>query len=250
MPDLIDRAGEQVRLLMGEDRAPSRARATPGPLGTGNLTAWRHYTAGLACFEQRSFAGSFDECLAEMKKAVNADPGFAMAHLQVAKLLFLGGHPRALQKQALDQAREHIERVPPVDRPKLAGWTAFVDGRDAEAKALFQKAAEAAPDDKYAWFLAAKVHYHRDEFAGALPFLRRAVALDPLWLDAGQHLCFALGATGDTVGLRVRVAELSALGPKPDALTSLCYAQTWLDSGGSRGDLRPGAGRGSRRDRR
>ncbi len=229
VPDLIDRAGEQVRLQLGEDPGAIRSRAMPARSVTASLAAWRHYAAGMTCYERRAFAGSFDPCLAEMGKAVEIDPGFALADLQIAKLLFLSGRPRALQKEALERAQRHRDRVPPVDRPKLDGWVAFVDGQDARAKALFEEAARAAPDDKIAWFLAAEIRYHRDEFAEALPFLRRVVALDPSWLGAGQHLAFALGVTGDRVGLRARAAELAALGARPDALTALCYVQAWLD---------------------
>ena len=230
VPDLIDRAGGQVRLLLGEDPGAIRSRAIPVRAVTESLAAWRHYTAGMACFERRSFAGSFDGCLEEMRKAVTIDPGFALANLQIAKLLFLSGQPRALQKEALGQAHRHRDRIPPADLPKLDGWAAFVDGRDAAAKALFEEAARAAPDDKIAWFLAAEIRYHRDEFAEALPFLRRVVALDPSWLDAGQHLAFALGATGDRVGLRARSAELAAHGPRPEAMAARCYVEAWLDA--------------------
>jgi tetratricopeptide (TPR) repeat protein len=231
LPELIDRVGEQVRLLLGEDPRAIRERTIPARSITSNLAAWRHYTAGMACLERRSFASSFGACLAEMQAAVELDPGFAMAHLQISQLHFLSGDARALQKAALKRAQLHPERVPPHDQLKLRGWAAFVGGNDVEAKALFREAAVAAPDDKHAWYLAGEIPYHRDEFAESLPFFRRVHALDPLWLDASQHLSLALGATGDGVGLRAHAATLSALGAKPEAIAGLCYAQLWFEPG-------------------
>ena len=230
LPELIDRVGEQVRLLAGEDPRAIRERAIPARSITGNLAAWRQYTKAMACTERLAFAGSFGPCLAEMEKAVELDPAFALAWLQISQLRFLDGRPRALQKAALTEARRHPDRVPPHERLKLQGWSAFLDGRDVEAKALFREAAEASPDDKHAWYLAGEIPYHRDEFAEALPFFRRVHALDPLWWDASQHLSLSLGATGDLVGLRALGAELAALGSRPEALLGLCYAQLWYDA--------------------
>jgi tetratricopeptide (TPR) repeat protein len=229
VPGLLDRVGEQVRLRLGEDPAAIRERTMPARAVTTSLGAWRHYASGMACFEERSFAGSFDACLADLRAATAIDPGFALAHLQISLLHFLQGTPRALQKAALEQAQRSPERIPPRDRLRMRGWAAFLDGREVEAKALLRDAAEGAPDDKYAWWLAGDVRYHRDEFAEALPFFRRVHALDPGWLDATQHLVQALGATADLEGIRGLAAELAALGPKPGALAALCYAELWVD---------------------
>ncbi len=231
LPGLLERVAERVRLNLGED--PDAVRETSIPLNsvTASLDAWRHYTRGMACFERRSFAGTFDTCLADVHKATAIDPGFALAHLQLSLLHFLQGSPRALQRAALEQALRNPARVPPRDRLRLRGWAAFLEGREVEAKAILREAAEAAPDDKYAWWLAGEIPYHRDEFAEGLPFFRRVHALDPSWLEATQHLVNALGVTGDPEGIRSLARDLDLPEQKPPALTALCYAQLWVEPG-------------------
>ena len=58
-----------MRLNLGE--APEALRESSIPLRsvTGNLEAWRHYARGMACFERHSFAGTFEACLEDIRKA-------------------------------------------------------------------------------------------------------------------------------------------------------------------------------------
>jgi tetratricopeptide (TPR) repeat protein len=225
---LVDRAGERVRLALGEPPATIRERAVSAGALTGNLEAWRRYEEGLACFEQRSFAGSFQACLEHLQAAAALDPGFALAHLQASILHFLQGSPRALQKEALARAVEHADRVPPRDRVRLDGWSAYLDGREEDAKRLLRQAAEASPDDKHASWLAAEVPYHRDELAEALPLLRNVHRLDPAWVLATRHLVTALGVAGLTAELEALAAELEGDPPGPERLMGSCAARLWL----------------------
>lgn len=231
VPELLDRVAERVRLALGE--APEALRESSIQLNavTTSLEAWRNYARGMACFENRFFAGSFDACLADVQKAVAIDPAFALAHLQLSLLHLLQGSPRALQREAVEQALKHPERVPPHDRLRMRGWATFLEGKEVEAKGILRKAAEAAPDDKYAWWVAGDIAYHRDEFAEALPFFRRVHALDPSWVDAAYHLIHSLAMTGDLQGIRALGRELEQGGQKPVALVELCYADLWINPG-------------------
>jgi tetratricopeptide (TPR) repeat protein len=228
---LLDRAGERVRLALGEPPATIKERAIAAEAVTASLDAWRRYQDGMACFERRSFAGSFKECLEHFQSAVAIDPGFALAHLQTSFLHFLQGSPRALQKGSLARALEHEDRLPPSARLRMLGMSAFLDGRDLDAKRLLVQAADAAPDDKYAWWYAAEVPYHRDELAEALPLLRRVHELDPTWTAVVRHLAIALWASGGTDDLAALAAALEARGDAPESLLALCTAAPWLSPG-------------------
>jgi tetratricopeptide (TPR) repeat protein len=181
------------------------------------------------CLERGYFAGSFGACLEDLEKAVTIDPGFALAYLQLAVLRFLEGEPLALQQAALRKAQANAARVPPHDRRRLEGQVALLEGREVEAKALFRASAEASPDDKFAWWLAAEIPFHRDEYGEALPLFRRIHTLAPTWLDATQHLTFALGVTGDLDGVRALASELDAAGQGAKGLAAACYARLWFD---------------------
>jgi len=95
-----------------------------------------------------------------------------------------------------------VDRLAPRDQLRVRGWAAFLDGRDAEAKALLLRAAEASPDDKILWYLAGEIPFHRDELAESVPLLLRAHRLDPTWVLVNQHLAYALGPLGRLDELR------------------------------------------------
>jgi tetratricopeptide (TPR) repeat protein len=227
--DLLDRGSEKARLLLGEDPASLRRNSIPTGLVTSSPEAWARYSSGVDCIELHAFAGTFGACLTVMKEAVAIDPGFSLAHLRIAVLQFIEAEPLAFQRESVRLAQLHPERVPPHERQRLEGWAAFLAGRDAEAKSLLLAAARASPGDKLAWYLAGEVPYHRDEYAEAVASFREVYALDPNWLDAGQHLVFGIGVSGDIDGLRSMIAGLARQGDKPWAITLACYARLWTD---------------------
>jgi tetratricopeptide (TPR) repeat protein len=217
----------RTRIALGERAATVQARTLGG--GHVHQEAWRRYFRGAACVERFTIAGSYDTCLADLREATALDPRLAEAHLTTSWVLFMQGRPRESQRTALEPALAAREEAPPALRPRLDGWAAFLAGRDLEAKALLRAAAEGAPQDKLAWFLAAELPFHRDEWAEAIPLLRRAHALDPAWTTVTLHLAFALGSTGQDAELWALAARLEALGSRPGPLAGLCYVSTWTD---------------------
>jgi len=249
LPDMLDRVSDKVRRNL-HDRSPA-FRSKPVKLAevtTPNLDAWQAYFRGMECTEKLVLAGSYGDCLADFQKAVRIDPGFALAHFQIAYLFFWQGRSRADQRAALEPALRDESRIPPRDRLRIQGWAAFLAGKDAEAKALLGQAARAAPDDKFTWYLAGEIPFHRDEFAEAMPYFQRASELDPTWLANTQHLVYALGPLGRTAELRALVERLDALGAKPGALVGACYARLWFDAekaiAGCERGIQAGAGDG------
>ena len=230
LPDVLDRVSGKVRRGLRERSGTIRDHSVRlAQAVTPNMEAWQHYFRGLECAERFVLAGSYGDCLADFKKAIALDPGFALAHFQISYLYFWQGLPRAAQKAALEPALKDEARIPPKDRLRIRGWSAFLDGKDVEAKALLEQAAREAPDDKFIWYLAGEVPFHRDEFAESVPFFQRAHDLDPIWLMPTQHLALALGPVGKLDPLRTMVKNLELLGAKPGALIGLCYAYLWVD---------------------
>ena len=230
LPDVLDRVSEKVRSGLRERSGAIRKNSVRlAQAVTPNMDAWQHYFRGLECSEKFVMAGSYGDCLDDFKKAIAIDPGFALAHFQISYLYFWQGLPRAAQRAALEPALKDEERIPPRDRARIRGWAAFLDGKDVEAKALLAQAAREAPDDKFIWYLAGEVPFHRDEFAESVPFFQHAHDLDPIWLMPTQHLALALGPVGKLDPLRAMVTKLESLGQKPGALVGLCYTYLWTD---------------------
>ena len=230
LPDVLDRVSGKVRQGLRERSGAIRDHSVRlAQAVTPNMDAWQHYFRGLECSEKFVLAGSYGDCLEDFKKAIAIDPGFALAHFQISYLYFWQGLPRAAQRAALAPALKDETRIPPKDRLRIRGWAAFLDGKDQEAAKLLAQAAREAPDDKFIWYLAGEVPFHRDEFAESVPFFQRAHELDPVWLMPTQHLALALGPVGNLEPIRAMVKRLEALGPKPGALVGLCYALLWVD---------------------
>ena len=230
LPDVLDRVSAKVRSELNERSRTIRDNSVRlSQAVTPNMDAWQHYFRGVECAEKFVLAGSYGDCLADLKKAIAIDPGFALAHFQISYLYFWQGMPRAAQRAALEPALKDEARIPPRDRLRIRGWAAFLDGRDAEAAKLLAQAAREAPEDKFIWYLAGEVPFHRDEFAESVPFFQHAHDLDPIWLMPTQHLALALGPLGNLDPVRSMVKGLEALGPRPGALVGLCYALLWVD---------------------
>ena len=233
LPDVLDRVSVKVRRGLRERSGAIRDHSVRlAQAVTPNMDAWQHYFRGLECSEKFVLAGSYGDCLADFKKAIGIDPGFALAHFQISYLYFWQGMPRAAQRAALEPALKDEGRIPPKDRARIRGWAAFLDGKDQEAAKLLAQAASEAPDDKFIWYLAGEVPFHRDEFPASVPFFQRAHDLDPVWLMPTQHLALALGPAGNLEPIRAMVKRLEALGAKPGALVGLCYALLWVDPPG------------------
>jgi tetratricopeptide (TPR) repeat protein len=226
----IDRLSERIRLGLGEPPASVRQSSIVlAATVTASLEAWAAYARGQACIEEEGFFLGYGPCLEHLRRAVAIDPGFALAHLLASEVSFSMGLPRREQRTALEPALRLVDRIPASQRDRVLGWAAFLDGRHLEAAELLAKAAEASAEDKFAWRRAGEVHFHRDEFAEAVPFFRRVNELDPTWVEGNEHLIFALGCTGQTELLRALVERLKALGDDPRAMMGLCWARLWID---------------------
>ena len=230
LPELIDRVSAGVRRSLHERSATIKSDSVRiAEAVTPNVDAWQHYFKGMDCYEGLIYAETYGECQPHFQKALAIDPNFALAHFQVAYLSFWEGQPRKVQKAALAPALEHVDRLPVKERLRVRGWAAYLDGRDGEAKALLRQAAEAVPEDKVGWYLAAEIPFHRDEFAEAIPLFEKVHQLEPGWLTPAQHLVFALGSTGQVEKLRPIASRLEKLGAKPGPLVELCQAYLWID---------------------
>jgi tetratricopeptide (TPR) repeat protein len=243
IPALVDRVSAKVRRELRErmeDVHASEVRVARAI--TGSLEAYQHYFEGQQCSEhlQRVGAWRSEECAVAYRRALAIDPTFALAHYALA----LGPAdvtPTPEQHTAIAEAVKHTERVPEKERLLIRAWAAHLDGRDADALALYRVAIDRFPHETPALFLAGDLLHHRSERALAVPFFERVVALHPAHAWALDHLVDDLAHLGERGRLR-RLADDLARAPRGAAvLHALSEAYGWL------GDV-PGAVQAARRE--
>jgi tetratricopeptide (TPR) repeat protein len=228
IPGLVDRVSEEARRALRERESDlAAARAPVAESLTPSLEAYRHY------FEARQLDDSqFDaeRALAAYRRALKADPGFALPHLEIA--IMAGWHEAPEEDPAwhLAEAARHAQRLPEKERKVVLAWKARQEGRYPEARALFEELSSAYPDDKEVLYLAGETLWHGgtpDGPAEAVRYFRRALDLDPDYLVAMVHLLQWIAVLGEPDEALVRARRAAALAPGPMTLAMLARAQAY-----------------------
>jgi tetratricopeptide (TPR) repeat protein len=198
VPGMIDRLSRETRERLRERPADvAAARRSVADVTTGNLAAYEHYFKARQALDLRQF----DRTRAELQEALRIDPGFALAHYQMAVLdawtVKLGSSDEAAVRTArehLDTAVKLSDRLPEKERMALLAWKATWERRMDEARRMRDEAADAYPQDKEAVFWAGDVRFHSGDTPAAIPYFERALRLDPEYRLVQEHLVLALSA--------------------------------------------------------
>ena len=209
VPGMIDRLSDKARRALREREEEVRAsRVDVGTAITTNLTAFSQYFQGTQ-------AKDYNDAVQWYEKAIASDPDFGLAHYQIAYLAEFIGLPQERQEQAIAAAVRLAPRLPEKERLLILAWRAHLDGKTEEARALYRRAAEVAPQDKEVLYLSGDLHFHAGEHALAVPYFERALASDPGWEPAVDHLfeCLQrLGRRDEMLALAERAARAGPAG--------------------------------------
>ena len=234
IPALIDRLSEQTRQRLREGPEEVRSSAVKvAEAVTPSIEAYQHYFLGLDCLERPSRHPSHPRgCLEELRRAVGIDPGFALAWFQLSMAGWEELLPAAEDRgHAIDQALRLADRVPPKERTLMRAWKSHLDGDDARAVALCREVTSAFPEDKQALYLAGDILWHREDLAGAIPYLDRVLKLDPTFEFALDHLSYALAVLGRREELAVWMRTWAAIAPVQPVLRALVQGHLGLGEG-------------------
>ena len=221
IPGMLDRLSEKAREKLRETPAEVGAsRITVADATTRNYEAWQHYFAG----QKLEDANESDDAIEEYKKAVAEDPHFALANYRIAYLGRWLVAPKA-REAAMTAALREIDRVPAKERLLILAQKAKMDGRPGDAHALYERAAEAYPQDKEVLVLAGEMYLEERRWAEALPWFERVRALDPVWTAANEGIIDTvlprLGKHEESLAL---AREWSEKAPGPRSQSSLVDA--------------------------
>ncbi len=230
IPAALDRPLLDLRRAAGE-RAPDLERTSRpvADLTTPSLGAHLEYLRGANCVDSAAEDGGEDDlarCGAHLRKALDADPSFALAHYQLARVLGIADRGSAEAREHLDAAMLSPGRTSRRDAVLVRAWKDYLDGKEEAAIRGYSSLVADDPGDVEASTLAGDLLYHASRFGEAAPFLAKAQASGPPTGWILKHLVDAYALSG-------RTAELSDLLTRmapgtPGQLRAAVIGNAWL----------------------
>jgi tetratricopeptide (TPR) repeat protein len=231
VPELVDQVALRARRELAEPLAAVEAEHRKvGDAVTRNLAAYRFYFSGLECIARRF--DSEQVCPEHFLRALEIDPDFALAHHQLAYLMGAEGSDEAGARRENALAVARADRAPPREQALILAYQAELDGRVEEAVTRYGEAAARFPDDPEIYARAGYYLHRRRDWARALPFTRRAVALDPEATDMARLLVAELVQLDRLEELRQYATTWETLRATPARRSLLVRAWFWLGDRG------------------
>ena len=171
--------------------APARAGEKPKgkiPVTTASAEARKLYLDGRAAAE----ALRFDEARALQGRAVEKDPGFALAHLALAQ-------SAASAREAFESTARAVKLAGAVtegERAMILLQDAFVRGDARAQEEHVRRLVALFPEDERALSLLGNFHFGRQEYEAAVQAYRKAIAVAPGHAFAYNQLGYALRLLG------------------------------------------------------
>lgn len=201
IPDLVDRLGEGTRRQLAP-KGGAQVAAGPGiaRLATSDVKAWDLFFRARQAIDHMRFRDAYDL----LHQALQVDPEFALAHYQLAMLFqWEVPDPSATRAEKVEAGRRasaaalrRADRLPEKERLLLRSFEAFRVGPQDDAVQMRRQVADAYPLDKEAQLLAGHVLVETLDAADAVPYLRRALQLDPSYPMAKRFLARAITEAG------------------------------------------------------
>ena len=188
--------------------------------GTGvpdSVDAYRHYFKATQAMD----ANRDEEARAELYRALEIDPEFALAHYLRAYMAEYAGEPPAVQRANAEAAARYASRLPEKEQLLVRAWVAHARGDDAEARRIYRDAVDRYPDDAEVLYFAGDSLFHADETAAAIPLFERAVEARPGWEQPLWHLLAALEALGRRADVLAVARRAVAVSPNAETYMAL-----------------------------
>ncbi|MDH3642834.1 MAG: TIR domain-containing protein, partial [Gammaproteobacteria bacterium] len=137
-----------------------------------------------------------------MAQAVARDPGLAEAHSGLSRALFLQSFINTTWSEVRTQALQASERALELDPDSASIHTNYAhirgvwEGDQQTARQHYQKAIELEPNNSFSLLHYGAHLYGSGEVEKGLPFLQRAMTLDPLSGEISHYLAQALVGVG------------------------------------------------------
>jgi TolB-like protein/Tfp pilus assembly protein PilF len=206
-------AAELAATLSAEERARVRRDRTT------NLEAFAAFNRGKQLFYRATF-DSLQQSADEFRKAVEIDPDYVLARIWLAGAILMQANTGALSfEEAIGAGRPHIDRAIELDPENgfalaIVGYFEWAIGNPSDN--YFEHALASSPGDVMVLDTYASYLRDTDRAEQALPYIERALDLDPLsttlYHDLGRAL-ISLGRFEEATSAFDRISQIDSGNP-------------------------------------
>jgi serine/threonine protein kinase/tetratricopeptide (TPR) repeat protein len=147
---------------------------------TNSPDAYRYYLEGV----QEDYKMHWEDAISRFEKAIEHDSSFAMAYINMAKLVWVMCQeldickPKKV-KWCMDKAKEHSGKLTEIQKRELEGWEAMIEGNHQKAKEAFLEVVRRDPQEKIIWNWAGNIaRAWQGEHEEALGYYYKVIELD------------------------------------------------------------------------
>jgi len=226
----IDEISRAVGRGIGKPLLKLEAPARPiMDLTTSSMEAYNFFLRGRSDLEKFYFA----DARKFLERAIALDPEFAIAHQVLSDAANLLGDFN-LQEEALRDAYRHSAKASEKERLYIAAKYAQTIDRDPDKRLrLLLELVRKYPDEKYAFFELGRHYEGRRDYPVAIAALKQAIALDPDFGVAINHLAYVhakMGQFDEAIRLFGRYAAINPGDANPiDSMAELYLRMGKLD---------------------
>ncbi len=226
----IDEISRAVGRGIGKPLLKLEAPARPiVDLTTSSLEAYNYFLRGRSDLEKFYFA----DARKFLEKAIALDPEFAIAHQVLSEAANTLGDFN-LREKALRDAYRYSAKASEKERLFIAARYAQTIDRDPDKRLrLLLELVRKYPDEKYAFYELGRHYEGCRDYPGSIAVLKQAIALDPDFGVAINHLAYVhakMGQFDEAIRLFGRYATINPGDSNPiDSLAELYLRMGKLD---------------------
>jgi serine/threonine protein kinase/tetratricopeptide (TPR) repeat protein len=160
---------------------------------TSSMEAYSHFLRGREAAEKYYF----DEARQFLEKAIDSDPGFAMAYLYLAYAYGWLGDNKA-RYEALEKAKIHSQKTTEKERLHIEAEYAYIIERNPEKEfSILNEIAEKYTKEKRVYLRLGSYYYSKRKHDQAIEEYSKALELDPTYGPAMNMLAYTYSNMGD-----------------------------------------------------
>ncbi|KAF0247832.1 MAG: TPR repeat-containing serine/threonine protein kinase, partial [bacterium] len=157
-----------------------------------SIAAYKHYEQGV----ENTLKLFFSDAITEFEKAIEIDPNFAMAYLQLGIVKLRMGDEKGTQL-AINKATQLIDRVALKEKLYIRGLEAMLEGQAEKRIDLFKEITERFINDKEAFRLLGTAYLSDEQLDKAVEAFGQTIRIDPDYLEGHNRLAYVYAAKGE-----------------------------------------------------